>query len=140
VLRAPALLLLSVLAVVVSGCGAGDSDSAKDFDGAKRPVAVAVEDLQQAGEDDEPAKICDDLLAASLLQRLRQAGTNCRTAVSDALDDADNFKLDVDDVRIAGRTATARVTSGSGDQEKTDTLRLEREGRAWKIASLGATP
>lgn len=113
-------------------------DSAKDFDGEERVVAVAVEDLEDAARRDEPARICSRLLADSLVGRLRRAGTNCRTAVDEALDDADVLDLTVEDVTIRGAEATVRVTSGSGGDEKTDTLTLEREGRAWKIASLSS--
>lgn len=133
----PALVTL-LLALVLAGCGAGSSDSAKDFKGQQKGVATAIEDLETAGRDDEPVKICSQLLARSLLTRLREAGTNCRTAVSQALDDADQFDLEVDSVRIAGTKATARVTSGSGDDEKQEPLQLEREGAAWKVATLGA--
>jgi hypothetical protein len=132
---------LCLLALAVGGCGASSDDSSDDFEGEERVVAVAVEDLEEAGRDNEPRRICGDLLADSLIARLRQAGTNCRTAVDEALEDADSFDLEVDDIRIErGRPvrATVRVTSGSGDDEETDTLLLEREGRTWKIASLGA--
>jgi hypothetical protein len=130
--------VLTILAALVAGgCGASSSDSTGDFKGEARVVAVAVEDLEEAGRKDEPARICSDLLADSLLARLRQGGTNCRTAVDEALQDVDSYDLDVDRIDIKGTRATVRVTSGSGNDEKTDTLTLEREGRAWKIASLG---
>ena len=130
---------LCLLALAVAGCGAAAQDSSEDFDGAERIVAVAVEDLEEAGRDDEGRRICEDLLADSLLARLREAGTTCRTAVDEALEDADSFDIEVDDVTIRGARATVRVTSGSGDEEETDTLLLEREGRnVWKVASLGA--
>jgi hypothetical protein len=131
------LALIVLAALVAAGCGASSGDSAGDFKGEARVVAVAVEDLEDAGRNDEPARICSDLLADSLLTRLRQGGTTCRTAVDEVLKDVDSFDKKVDRVAIAGTKATVRVTSGSGNDEKTDTLTLERDGRAWKIASLG---
>ena len=127
---------LCLAAAVLAGCGAATRDSAKDFTGEERVVAVAVEDLEDAARRDEPARICSRLLASSLVGRLRRAGTNCRTAVDEALDDADVLDLTVEDVTIRGAEATVRVTSGSGGDDKTDRLALEREGRTWKIASL----
>ncbi len=134
-MRATAALCL--VAAVLAGCGAASQDSAKEFEGEERVVAVTVEDLEDAARRDQPARICERLLARTLVQRLRRAGTNCRTAVNEALDDADAFDLTVEDITIRGTTATVKVTSGTGSDEKTDTLLLEREGRAWKIASLG---
>lgn len=122
---------------MLAGCGAASQDSAKEFKGEERVVAVAVEDLEDAARRDQPQLICERLLARSLVARLRRAGTNCRTAVNEALEDADAFDLTAEDVTIRGTSATVRVTSGTGSDEKTDTLLLEREGRAWKIASLG---
>ncbi len=130
--------VLCLVALTVAGCGASAQDSSEDFKGEKRVVAVAVEDLEEAGRQDQARRICGELLAKSLIARLRQAGTNCRRAVDEALKDVDAFDLDVDRITIRGTRATVRVSSGSGDGARTDTLLLEREGRAWKIASLGA--
>jgi hypothetical protein len=46
--------------------------------------------------------------------------------------------LTVDDVTISGEKASAKVTSGTGDSKKTDTLELEKSGAAWRISSLRA--
>ena len=124
-------------ALALAGCGASSSDSSEDFDDEQRVVAVAIEDLEEAGRDGDPRAVCEELLADELLARLRQAGTRCVDAVDEALEDADQFDLEVEAVRVRGDEAMARVTSG-GDDEETDTLMLVRDGRQWKIASLGA--
>ncbi len=130
---------LCVLAVAVAGCGAGASDSSKSFDGEKRAVARVVEDLENAGQDRSERKICAELLADSLLEVLKKQGTNCTTAVKEALEDTDSFDLEVEDVTLSGASARAKVVSGrAGSSEKVDTLTLEREGSAWKISELTA--
>jgi hypothetical protein len=131
---------LCVLAVAVTGCGAGASDSSKDFKGDKRAAARTVEDLEKAGADKKDKKICTELFSTSLLAALKKEGTNCRTAVKEALEDTDSFELKVEDVTLSGPQARVKVKSGrAGSDQKTDTLTLQREGSAWKIASLSAT-
>jgi hypothetical protein len=128
-----ALVLLLVLAL--AGCGAATTDSATEFEGAEQDVARAVEDLEEAGQEDEPRRICQALLAKEVVQRIEDAGSECVDAVGKALDQADTFSLTVESVRVSGTTARARVETGS-DEEKVEVLELVREGDAWKIAGL----
>ena len=131
-------LLLCLLALALTACGTAPRDSAEDFSGAERAVAAAVEDLEAAARDNDNEAVCTELLAERLLSTLERQGTNCATAVEDAFRDADTLDLTVEDVTIDGTSATAEVTSGTGDNEKTDTLELERVGSAWRISSLQA--
>ncbi len=131
-------LLLCVLACSLAACGAETRDSAKEFSGAQRAVAAAVEDLEAAARDDDSEAVCTKLLAESLLAELKARGTNCTAAVKDAFKDADSMDLTVDDVTISGEQATAQVTSGTGDSKRSDTLELERAGAGWRISSLQA--
>ena len=131
-------LAVCVLALALSACGAAPRDSAQDFSGAERSVAATVEDVEEAARKNEPGQFCRTLLSERLLTALEKQGTNCVTAAKQAFKDADSLELTVDDVAISGETATAKVTSGSGSKEKTDTLELDRDGTSWKIASLRA--
>lgn len=132
-----ATTLICLLAVVLAGCGAVNQDSSKDFKGEERAAAAAVEGLEKAARDEDAAKVCKQLLTRSLLDALAKKGTNCVTGVKEAFKDADSFDIKVDDVKISGATATVKVTSGlPGSTQKTDSLLLERDGRAWKISAL----
>ncbi len=131
-------LVLCALAVALAACGAAPRDSAKEFDGAERSVAATVEDLESAARGNDPDAVCSKLLSERLLATLRQQGTRCVTAVKQAFQDADSFDLTVDDVSIRGDRASAKVVSGTGSKEKTDTLQLERVGAGWRISSLSA--
>lgn len=126
-----------VVALAVAGCGSTPKDSSKDFKGDERTVAAVIENLESTARKDDEGKICTRLLTPSLLETLQQQGTNCKTAVREALKDTDSFDLQVEDVTIRGDTATVKVTSGSGSNKKTDMLEVERTGKVWKIASLG---
>lgn len=131
-------LLLCLLVLPLAACGAAPRDSAEDFSGEERAVASTVEDLESAARDNDSEAVCTKLLAESLVSTLKQQGTNCATAVKDAFRDADALELTVEDVTINGSRATAEVTSGTGDNEKTDRLELEKAGADWRISSLQA--
>src|SRR5919202_3108013 len=139
---APAPRLASAALVCVlalSACGQTTKDSAGKFKGEQKAVAQVVEDLQDAGSKRDAKKICSDLLTPALVTKIQQASSGkCATVLKDALGDADAFELQVQKVTINGDRADAVVESQSGDKKRTDTLQLERVGRAWRIATLGA--
>ena len=131
------LAALGLLALALAGCGAAPRDSAEDFGGEEKAVAAAVERLETAGRDGDATTVCTKLLGATLLSALEKQGTNCRTGVKEAFEDADTFDVTVDDVAFSGNGATAKVQYSSRSEEKTATLVLDKEGGAWKISSLG---
>ena len=128
---------ICLLTLALAGCGAAAKDSSKDFKGDERAVAAVVEDLETTARKDDEAKICTKLLTPALLGTLAKQGTNCKTAVREALKDADSFDLQVEDVTISGVAATVKVQSGAGSDKKIDTLTLKQDGAVWKIDSLG---
>jgi hypothetical protein len=128
--------VLSLLALVATGCGAGAKDSTKEFKGEKQRVAAVVEQIEKAARDNKPDTVCSKLLTARRLKIIDDLGTTCRTGVKDSFKDADSFDLTVDDVTIKGDTATAKITSGTGSKKKSDTLTLKRDGTVWKIDAL----
>ena len=130
------IVLATFFALVLAGCGAAERDSAKKFSGQKAAVAKVVEDLESAARAKDPGKVCSALLDDRLLAALRDQGTNCKTGTKDAFEDADSFDLTVKDITIKGTSASAKLTAGTGSDEKDYTLELARDGSAWKISSL----
>jgi hypothetical protein len=138
-----ALALAAVLAVVLTGCTT-QKDSATKFSGAKRPVAQAIEDLQSAGQKGDSKKICNELLAASVVQRITTPSSTCKKVVKKQLDDADSFELTVVSVSLDGSKsgsgathATARVKSTDNGKDRFDNFTLVKEAGRWKIQTLG---
>ena len=129
------VVLLLAAAGIATGCGTAGSNSSSDFTGSKKDVAKTVEDLESASRRSDEAKICRDLLAASLIDALRTGGKSCDSAVSDALDDADTFDLTVKSVSVTGTNATAVVDSK--EKSANDTFKLQKVGGRWKISSFG---
>jgi hypothetical protein len=131
-----ALALLGLLAV--AGCGAqADPSSAEKFQGEERAVAQKIEDLQEAGESRKPEDICSEILARSLVQQLEAAGVDCAAEMEKAIDDADDYDLNVQDVTISGSSATAKVRRGADGP--TVTMEFTRENDQWRATSLSGS-
>src|ERR671915_2047895 len=120
-----------VLAALAAGCGASAS-SAGDFEGEERRVADVVEKLQSAGETGDAAEICDEVLASELREEMQAAGANCEQELEKAIEDADDFELEVEDVTISGNSATAKVRGRDEGEERVRDFEFVREGRDWR--------
>ena len=130
---------LAAAAVLAAGCApttTSSRDSAGKFRGTQRLVARTVEDLQAAAADGNQGRICRDLLARSLAERLARGGRGCPATVDAALKDTDSFDMTVQSVRVAGDRASARVKLETGTRDRGATLQLVREGGRWRIAEL----
>jgi hypothetical protein len=131
--------LLVALPLVLSACGQAAKDSAGNFQGAQKAVAQTVDDLQSASRKHDGARICATLLAPALVAQVKKAsGGDCEQGIKDALSDADSFDLQVKKVTVSGAKATAVVKSEGGDKDRVDTLELVKDGKVWKIATLGS--
>ena len=128
--------LVAILAVIfLAGCGAEQQSTSLDkFSGDERAVAQKVEDLQEAGSRRDPERICTEILAKSLVQQLESAGTSCTDEMKKAIEDADDYELEVQKVTIDGSTATVEVKRG--DDGPTETMEFTREGDDWRATSL----
>ncbi len=128
-------LLAIVPVLFLAGCGAAQqSSSVEKFSGDEQAVAQKVEDLQQAGSRRDPEKICTEILAKTLVEELEAAGTDCTNEMKKAIEDADDYKLDVRDVTVTGSTAKATVRRG--EDGPTQTMEFTREGSDWRATSL----
>jgi hypothetical protein len=130
----PAALLLLVLALAACGTQ-GQTSSVDNFTNPdERAVAQKVEDLEDAGKRNKPDDICSGILARALVSQLDSAGTDCPTEMKKAIEDANDFDLEVRKVTIAGATATAEVKRGQdGPTEK---MEFARENGQWRATSL----
>ncbi len=125
-----------LLALALAGCSSqGTTSSVDKFTNAdERAVAQKVEDLEDAGKRDKPDDICSDILAQSLVTELNAAGTDCATEMKKAIEDANDFDLEVQKVTIDGTNATATVKRG--DDGPTETMKFAREKGDWRATSL----
>jgi hypothetical protein len=132
------LTVVLFMTLTLAGCGAQaqTSSSLDKFQGADRQVAQQVEDLESAGKRGKAEDICSDILAKSLVDELNAAGTDCAGEMKKAIDDADDFDLEVLDVKVTGDEATATVRRG--DDGPTETMAFTREGNSWRATSLSS--
>ena len=136
----PGLLPLPLLLAAASaGCGQAPT-SANDFKGAEKDVAATIELLQTNAQSRKPAKICSDVLARALVEKLKSAGTDCVQEMDKVTSDADDYELKVTDVTITGATATARVKAREGGSDNAlTTFTLAKEDGKWRLTDLGAS-
>ena len=129
-----ALVVLAVLPL--AACGAAQPSSSSKFKGEQGKVAQVVDDLASAGSGHKPDKICSDILSKQVVTELKSAGGDCESEMKAAIEDASDFDLKVQSVKVTGNTATAQVRQGKDGQVATFTF--VKEGGAWKASALGS--
>jgi hypothetical protein len=124
------LAALVAAALALSGCGSGPSDAEQ--------VRSTVLAFGRATAAKDYRRLCDELLAPRLLDKLKQAGLPCEAALRKGLGDVKDPKLTLGRVVVNGDSATADVrTSARGQPPARAKLKLTRVGGKWRIASLG---
>jgi hypothetical protein len=124
------LVALAVAATALAGCGGGPSD--------EEQVRTTVQAFSDATAGKDYQRLCDDLLAPKLVEKIKQAGLPCEVALQHGLGAVKKPKLTIGQVTVTGDSATADVrTSAAGQQPSRDTLKLSKVGDDWRIASLG---
>jgi hypothetical protein len=124
------LVALAVAATALAGCGGGPSD--------EEQVRTTVQAFSDATAAKDYQRLCDELLAPKLVEKIKQAGLPCELALQRGLGAVKKPKLTIGQVTVTGESATADVrTSAAGQQPSRDTLKLTKEGDDWRIASLG---
>jgi PBP1b-binding outer membrane lipoprotein LpoB len=131
-----AVLLLLFLVLALAGCGTQSTPTSVDNfkDPEQRAVAQKVEDLEDAGKSGKPEDICSNILSKDLVSQLDSAGTDCKTEMQKAIDDANEFDLEVRKVTVNGTTATAEVQRGK--HGPSETMAFARENGQWRATSL----
>jgi hypothetical protein len=137
--RVHGLLTLVLAAVALAGCGAQQSSSADEFTGTDREIAQVVDDFANAARTGDGEEICTRLVTGGFARELA-AGNECKDEVAKAVSDANDFDLEVTDVTVSGTTARVEVRQGEeGEDARTATFELAREGRDWRLTSFGGS-
>jgi hypothetical protein len=128
--------MLTFAALALGGCTAQPSSSAGDFKGAEADVAGVVDDLQSAGKKGDAGDICSKYLSKELADSLKAGSSDCTDEMQEAIQDVNDFTLEVKDVTVSGTTARAQIEQGDKDPS-TATFEFARVGNAWRVTSLG---
>jgi len=135
---APALLSAVAAVVVLTGCSAqSKSKEADDYSGDQKAVVTIVDDLANNASKKDAKEICTGVLATSLADKLKSGTDDCADVISDQLDDASNYDIDVTKVTVTGNTAQVVVNSTFGTNDDTPrTLTLAKQDNDWRITGI----
>jgi hypothetical protein len=128
-------VLLASGALALGGCGTASTSTNAKFKGEQGAVAKVVDDLATAGRRKDAAKICSSILSRSLVQQLKSAGGDCEAEMKKAIDDADDFDLEVRSVNVDGNQAQAQVRQGK--KGPLAIFSFVKEDGSWRATSLG---
>jgi hypothetical protein len=120
-------LLAGATALSLAACGS----SAKD------QVKAKVLELGQSAASHHYRRICDDVLAPSLVMRLRAYGITCERAMRIAFTGVRNPAISIGAVTVNGSTASVITLSmAAGQRASLETIVLIDTPQGWRIASL----
>jgi ABC-type glycerol-3-phosphate transport system substrate-binding protein len=131
-----ARIALAAAAVVLGLAGCGETTSSKSFTGEEHAVAQRVSDFQKHATESSQSKLCNDDLASTLVTSIRASGKGCTEALKEQLKSVEDLTVTIESVSVDGKTATAIVKSTRSGKSVPDTLKLVKEGGAWKISGL----
>ena len=135
-MRALAAALVLVAGAAGAGCDGGDeAESPKPVSGPAKQVAEVIARLESATARRDYREICEELFSAEV--RRRAGGEDCPDLLRRTGGSVRKPEIEVESIRISGRTATARVrTRAEGQDEARDTVELVREAGSYRISSL----
>ena len=76
------------------------------------------------------------MLAQRCATQIAKAGSTCEEELDKAIQDADDFSLDVEDVTINGNTATAKVKGKIDGKDEVRDFQFEKDRDSWRATSL----
>ena len=102
----------------------------------EQKVRDTLDEYAKASREKDYQKLCDDLLASELVERIRSAGLPCEVALRTGLEGRNNPTLTVTGLEVNGDQALARVHGEAiGEVPADTTYRLVREDGDWRIAT-----
>lgn len=98
-----------------------------------------MQDFATAIAEEDYTGLCDDVLAADLVESVRSVGLDCPVALGLALEEVQAPSLEIVGIEIVDDEALARVrTTAEGQEPSQDAVRLVKQDGDWRVASLSA--
>ncbi len=122
-------LAAGALALAAGGCGQSEPEQ---VEATMQGFATAIAEQDYTG-------LCDDILAADLVESVRSVGLDCPVALGLALEEVQAPSLEILDIEVVDDEALARVrTTAEGEEPSEDAVRLVKQDGDWRVASLSA--
>ena len=130
-LRRVRFLAPAVALLVLVGCGEGGPTP-------EEQVRSTVAAFGRATAAKDYQRLCDQLLAPSLVEDVESIGLPCEVALRQGLGGVREPRLTIGRIQVKDDTASAEVrTAAAGEKPSKDTLELVNLDGEWKISSLG---
>ena len=130
-LRRVRFLAPAVALLVLVGCGEGGPTP-------EEQVRTTVAAFGRATAAKDYQRLCDQLLAPSLVEDVESIGLPCEVALRQGLGRVREPRLTIGRIQVKDDTASAEVrTAAAGEEPSKDTLELVNLDGEWKISSLG---
>lgn len=128
-MRVLAAALACGIVLAAAGCAGNDRDQ----------ITNKVQELARAVGDRDYKRICDDVLAPSLVAHLVKNGIACRSAMQVALQGVREPVVSIGKITIRGSRATAiTLTVAQGQRASLAAIELVKTGDGWRISNLGS--
>jgi Putative lumazine-binding len=123
--------LIVLSAVLLCACGGGPSEQDR--------VRATVDAFRKATAAKDYDKLCKQILAPALVEKIKAAGLPCEVALEKGLGSVKEPKVSIGAIAVHGNTATANVlTTAEGEKPSRDTLKLTKVDGEWRLASLAS--
>ena len=130
-LRRVRFLAPAVALLILVGCGEGGPTP-------EEQVRSTVAAFGRATAAKDYQRLCDQLLAPSLVEDVESIGLPCEVALRQGLGAVREPRLTIGRIQVKDDTASAEVrTAAAGEEPSKDTLELVNLDGEWKISSLG---
>jgi hypothetical protein len=123
------LLAAALVVTCAAGCGRAPTEQSR--------VRAVLDRLVKATADRDFRRLCDDVLAQSLVRQVEATGVPCADALRAGLGGVRQPRLTVRALRVRGKRAYATVhTTATGQRPSDDTVRLDKTDGEWRVTAL----
>ena len=130
-----AWLAITAVFITLGATGALDETNKGDFKGSEREVAVLVDRLENAFDDNDGALVCNELFTPEWASLVASgAGKSCEEFVRETDKDKVQADLIIKDLAVTGDRATAKIEEDGDEQDWT----FQRVNGAWKVSNISA--
>lgn len=119
--------MIFAAALLSGGCGSSASDQVK----------AKVQELARTAAAHNYRRICTDVLAPSLVSRLRSYGISCEHAMGIALSGVRDPAISIGSTTVKGSSASVITLSmAAGQKASLETIGLIKTPHGWRVAAL----